>query len=72
MSGAAKDPFYLVWNPERSVPSFKHLSSHDAIAEAKRLARTNPDQTFYVMETVVGFSVNNLQEIKFQRDDIPF
>lgn len=44
-----KSPFYLVWSPQGYPPKFKHTTYKSAEAEATRLARANPWQTFYVL-----------------------
>lgn len=43
---------YCVFNPNVRAPRFAHASYDSAKAEAKRLAKLNPDQPFYVMESV--------------------
>lgn len=42
--------FWMVWNPARYAPTYKHPSKESAQAEAGRLARMNPGQHFWVME----------------------
>lgn len=80
-----KKPFYLVWNPQGGAPTYQHPSYQDAQVEAKRLARANPDQTFFVLESISGhmkidvqsFSMNpHVAQPKFGQDidytEIPF
>lgn len=43
---------WVVYNPNGRAPHYKHTSFESAKQEAKRLARQNPDQRFYVMESV--------------------
>lgn len=71
---------YCVFNPAGAgVPRFPHPTYDSAKNEAKRLARLNPEQKFYVMESV-GMAVRNevsyyVHEDKAQgdlEDEIPF
>lgn len=48
MSDAPR-PFWMVWNPARFPPSFRHDSAEKAINEAKRLAAANPSDEFIVL-----------------------
>lgn len=45
-------PFFLVWNPERGAPTIKQPSYSVAEAEAKRLARMTPGESFFVLAAV--------------------
>lgn len=49
MDRAYRNPGYLVWNPERGLPSVPHPTEDSARSEAKRLAAANKGQRFYVM-----------------------
>lgn len=42
-------PGYLVWNPDRGMPTVSHDTYDSAHTEALRLSRENPGSTFYVM-----------------------
>lgn len=44
--------FYVVWNPARGGPTVRHPTRRSAAAEAERLARANPGQSFFVLGTV--------------------
>lgn len=44
--------FWMVWNPRGGVPRAKHESESIATAEAERLARCNPGDSFYVLRAV--------------------
>lgn len=46
------DPFYLVWNTARGVPTKMHKQRVDAEAEAKRLAEKHPGDVFYICATM--------------------
>ena len=45
-------PFWLVWCPTRSAPTVRQPSYIVAETEAKRLARINPGESFYVLAAV--------------------
>lgn len=45
-------PFFLVWCPESGPPVVKQPSYAVAEAEAKRLARLSPGQSFFVLAAV--------------------
>ena len=65
---------YFVWNPDAGHPHYQHHSFDSAKAEAKRLARENPDQSFIVLRAV-GIARRETvawAEVKNAGDDIPF
>lgn len=65
--------FWVVMNPEDNAPKFMHRSESSATTEAERLARKNPGQVFYVMESICGRVVDDMQRIQLRQiDDIPF
>ena len=68
------EKFWLVWNPDGRAPTHKHYSFVDAKAEAKRLARNNPDQDFHVMEAVGTARKTDVSFYAHNHDDadIPF
>lgn len=47
-----RDGTYLVWNPKGSMPTVKHFTEDQALAEAKRLAKKHPGVKFYVMAAI--------------------
>jgi hypothetical protein len=49
---------WVVYNPQGRAPTFTHISYKSAKTEARRLASCNPDQRFYVMESV-GMALKN-------------
>lgn len=53
-------PFWLVWNPAGRAPQVRHATEAIATAEAERLARLHPGQTFVVMSSVAAVRVNDL------------
>ena len=70
---------WVVYNPAGRAPSFTHSTYESAKAEAKRLARLNPDQNFHVMESVgiarkndVSFYVHERPGQLLDEDEIPF
>lgn len=44
--------FYLVWNPGRALPKKRHATLESAQKEAERLAKKQPNESFYVLQTV--------------------
>jgi len=65
--------FWLVWNPGGRSPYFKHDTEAGAITEAERLARTNPGETFVVVEAVTARRVDSMLRLDFRADsDVPF
>lgn len=74
------EKIWVVYNPQGRAPSYMHTSYESAKTEAKRLARINPDQSFYVMESVglarkndVSFYAHEAVEPRnLAEDDIPF
>lgn len=72
----AHPPFYLVWNPQGHSPTHKHDTQHDAEHEAQRLARLNPEQTFFVLEPISAMRTRDVDVERFERpqeldDQIP-
>lgn len=43
-------PFWLVWRPHGTHPSFKHPTETSAVREAERLAKANPGTEFHVLK----------------------
>lgn len=43
-------PFWLVFNPARSMPKFQHRNEASAKTEADRLASLHPGEKFYVLK----------------------
>lgn len=49
----AVNHFFIVWSPEgKTPPRIRHETREDATAEAERLARSNPGDFFYVLESL--------------------
>lgn len=79
MTGTGKK-IWVVFNPNGRAPTYTHQSYDSAKQEAKRLARMNPDQSFYVMESVgmarkhdVSFyACGTVDHRELSEDDIPF
>lgn len=42
-------PFWVVWCPQGSSPTVKHLSRAEATREAERLAAKHPGHEFFVL-----------------------
>ena len=45
-------PFFVVWNPDARAPTMKHPTYNAAEKEARRLARSNPEQSFFVLAAI--------------------
>jgi hypothetical protein len=63
--------FWMVWNPQGSQPTAKHYQRTDALAEAERLARKCPGETFYVLEATELRRVDAMQRIPLVHE-LPF
>jgi hypothetical protein len=50
---AGKPVGFMVWNPDRSMPTHVHDTFEDALAEAERLKRYAPRERFFVMAPVI-------------------
>lgn len=48
---------FLVWCPERGMPSFVHATFSAALEEAARLKRANPRHRFFVMAPVADLEM---------------
>jgi hypothetical protein len=60
-------PFWMVWNEAGRQPTCKHPSRDAAEAEAARLARSRPGETFHVLCAMSSISTST--EIVGQRFD---
>ena len=58
-----KSPFWMVWNPQGRTPAFKHVSLAQATNEAERLARLNPSEVFYVLESIAMRTVDSMVRV---------
>ena len=68
------EQFWVVWNPQRNPPMYKHMTEEAAIAEAERLARLNPDHTFIVLEAIAARTTDTMLRRDLRKgtgDDIP-
>lgn len=65
--------FWFVWNPNGHNPKYQHNSEASATAEAERLARAHPGETFVVLESICARRVDDMLRIVMRTDcDIPF
>lgn len=66
--------FWMVWNPAKAAPTFKHESERNARIEAERLARMCPGEQFFVLEAVEMRCVTDMQRVNLRgkSDDLPF
>lgn len=67
--------FFLVWNPQGRNPAFRHPDETAATNEAIRLAKSNPDQDYFVIEVLRRVRVHSpveIEEFLTGDDRIPF
>ena len=65
-----QETFWMVWNEGNRAPTVKHQSEEMAEKEAERLARVNPGQKFYVIQSV---KVCSLRDVVWERtQEVPF
>ena len=66
--------FWMVWNPNRKQPTYRHETEAAAVIEAERLARLNPSEDFFVLEAIALRCVDNMQRVNLRDagDGIPF
>lgn len=55
MAQEAIAKFWMVWNPTRRPPSFRHMTKTAARDEAKRLSSQTPGELFIVLAAVDAF-----------------
>ena len=64
--------FWLVWCPTGAAPpSHRHASSHDAIVEAERLARSAPNAKFYVLKATDVRFIDAMKRVALLDHDQP-
>lgn len=72
MSEKHEIEFWMVWNPAGRAPTFRHTTQAFAQAEAERLAKEHPGQSFFVLHAVSRSCAPPLVLTVRLRDDIPF
>ncbi len=76
--GLPDEPFFMVYGVGQGAPTARHRFREDAEAEAKRLARANPDTSFVVLESVSAVIKREFDTVTFKSsgedhdDGIPF
>lgn len=70
--GMPSGPFWLVWNPHGRAPQVRHPNEASATAEAERLARSNPGQTFVVLASIEAIKLHDLLRVDLRPIDEPF
>ncbi|MDM4786309.1 hypothetical protein [Pseudomonas aeruginosa] len=63
--------FWCVWNPDGRSPTVRHPTYLAAEAEAERLARCNPGQSFYLLKAEEVRVVDDMRRI-ILADQLPF
>lgn len=63
--------FFLVWNPRKSTPKFKHDSYSEAFDEASRLAKKDLGEEFIILESIVSV-VADLENIPLKQTKFTF
>jgi hypothetical protein len=66
-----EEPFWVVWNPNRGNPQFRHPSFDEAMNEAKRLCGAQPGEEFIVLRAVCAVRTHQPFEIT-HFDELPF
>ena len=62
-----KEEFWLVWNEnKKESPTHKHGFVEKAEAEAERLAKANPGETFVVLKSVSYRVVDSMVRGKYE------
>lgn len=64
--------FWCVWCEDGGSPTVKHSTYAAAKAEAKRLARSHPGKRFVVLAAASAFVKDDVREVRFTDDHIPF
>ena len=62
--------FWMVWNPNGRAPTCKHHNEALARAEAQRLARLEPNATFFVLRAVASYKKDDVRVTEL--DEVPF
>lgn len=66
------EAFWLVWNPDRSMPSHKHTTEYAAVNEAERLARQHPGEMFVVLQSICARVTDDMRRIDMKPFEPPF
>ena len=66
--------FWMVYGIGGGRPTYQHETYESAMAEAKRLARENLENTFVVLEAIASVCKTEFVTVTFRAptDDIPF
>lgn len=67
-----KETFWLVWNPRNRPPLVRHPTELVARAEAERLARKHPGDTFYVLQAIDACWLTDVAWASGYEREIPF
>lgn len=75
MNRAADVKFWMVWSPTGSTPPrVRHANYAEAVRAAEDMARSHPNQEFYVMQAVSRSAYVTVQTVQLVDDEsqIPF
>lgn len=64
--------FFLVWNPNGRNPTYRHPSNSSAEAEARRLARDNIGEEFFICHAKAVAKAIDPVTVEKLDDEIPF
>lgn len=69
--------FWMIYGDGQRAPAYKHSTEESASAEAKRLARLNPEVTFYILEAVEAVFKRDIATVSLRGkssadDELPF
>lgn len=65
--------FWMVWREGGSSPTYRHQTKEAATLEAERLAKSNPDQVFYVLKATGAVRARStIENLKLTFDPVPF
>ena len=66
---AAEKPFWMVWNRDFGVQIYNCDTQQAAQAEAERLAKKQPGDKFYVLQSI-GYAVLPVGNVEFHKTEV--
>jgi hypothetical protein len=68
-----ENEFWLVWNPQRGMPTHRHRTHESAKQEAERLSRLARGQRFYVLRATDMLCTVDVVHVQLRTsDELPF